>query len=378
MKTTSDPGHDVAVIGAGIVGLAIAYTAARRGLKVAVFERTPAASGASIRNFGLIWPVGQAPGPMLERALRAREVWQQLAKEAGVWIMPNGSLTLAQQPDEMAVLEEFRTTTPGAGYDCSIISAEEAVALSPAVKRRNLRGALYSRTELTVSPRQALPAIAAHLAEKWGVTFYWNTAITQVESGRLSSFEHTWRAERIFVCSGADFEVLYPREFREAGLVKCKLQMLRTAAQPGGWQLGPSLCAGLTLRHYANFEHCPSLQAVSDRYDRENPDFKKWGIHVLLSQNHLGELIIGDSHEYGTQVSPFDNEDINQLILHYLHRFADVPDFEIAETWHGVYPKLAGRTDFVLEPAAGITIVNGLGGAGMTLSFGLAQEILAG
>ncbi|MEO6036879.1 MAG: FAD-dependent oxidoreductase [Saprospiraceae bacterium] len=209
-----------------------------------------------------------------------------------------------------------------------------------------------------------------------GVRFHWNTAITQVESGQLSSFDGLWRAERIFVCSGADFDVLYPREFREAGLVKCKLQMLRTATQPGGWRLGPSLCAGLTLRHYANFEHCHSLQAVSERYDRENPEFKKWGIHVLLSQNHQGELIIGDSHEYGPHATPFDNEDINQLILRYLHTFAEVPDFDIAETWHGVYPKLAGRSDFLLAPGPGVTIVNGLGGAGMTLSFGLAQEVL--
>ena len=170
--------------------------------------------------------------------------------------------------------------------------------------------------------------------------------------------------------------MLYPQQVRAAGLVKCKLQMLRTAAQPDGWRLGPSLCAGLTLRHYANFEHCKSLPAVSARYDRENPDFQKWGIHVLLSQNHLGELIIGDSHEYGPHPGPFDNEDINQLILRYLHTFAEVPDLEIAGTWHGIYPKLAGQSDFVLEVAPDVTIVNGLGGAGMTLSFGLAQEVL--
>ena len=376
MTPSSESSYDVAVIGAGIVGLAMAYTAAQQGQKVAVFERTPYATGASIRNFGLIWPVGQAPGPMLDRALRARAVWQQLAREAGVWMVPNGSLTLAYHIDELAVLEEFVATTQGAGYDCSIIPPAAIAKISPAAKPRGLQGALHSRTELTVSPRQALPAIAAHLQEKWGVVFHWNTAITRVESSRLASFDATWRAERIYVCSGADFEVLYPQQFRAAGLVKCKLQMLRTATQPDGWRLGPSLCAGLTLRHYANFEHCKSLAAVSARYDRENPDFQKWGIHVLLSQNHLGELIIGDSHEYGPHPGPFDNEDINQLILRYLHTFAEVPDLEIAGTWHGIYPKLAGQSDFVLEVAPDVTIVNGLGGAGMTLSFGLAQEVL--
>ena len=115
MTPASESSCDVAVIGAGIVGLAMAYTAAQQGQKVAVFERTPYATGASIRNFGLIWPVGQAPGPMLDRALRARAVWQRLAREAGVWMVPNGSLTLAYHIDELDVLEEFVATTQAAG-----------------------------------------------------------------------------------------------------------------------------------------------------------------------------------------------------------------------------------------------------------------------
>jgi glycine/D-amino acid oxidase-like deaminating enzyme len=45
---------DLAIVGAGVVGLAHAYLAAKSGLKVALFERNPAAIGASIRNFGMI------------------------------------------------------------------------------------------------------------------------------------------------------------------------------------------------------------------------------------------------------------------------------------------------------------------------------------
>lgn len=152
--------------------------------------------------------------------------------------------------------------------------------------------------------------------------------------------------------------------------------MLRTGVQPGDWNLGASLCAGLTLLHYSSFADLQSLQAVRDRYEQENPSFSKYGVHVLVSQNRFGEIILGDSHEYGWDVSPFDNETINDLIMNYLNTFASFPDLHIAESWNGVYPKLPGKTDFVEEVEPNVWIVNGLSGAGMTMSFGLAEELV--
>ncbi len=63
---------DLLIVGAGILGLSHAYAAAKRGLKVKVFERSATPLGASVRNFGQALVTGQPPGPMLDLARESR------------------------------------------------------------------------------------------------------------------------------------------------------------------------------------------------------------------------------------------------------------------------------------------------------------------
>jgi len=374
MQTTHSA--DVLIVGAGIVGLAQALACARQGLKVAVVDRTPQAVGASIRNFGMVWPVGQPNGPLLARALRSRQIWLEVSQGAGFAAEEVGSLHVARREDELAVLEEFVARRDA--ETVVLLAADEAAAKSPGVVRDGLLGALWSRTEVIVDPREAIAKLPAYLRDRYGVQFSFGTVIAEVGTGRArSTAGKTWQADRIFICSGADFETLYPQLYRDSGITRVKLQMMRTVPQPNGWRIGPALCAGLTLTHYAAFAECPSLPTLKARIAAETPHFPQWHIHVMASQNARGELILGDHHEYGWNLDPFDRADINTYVLDYLRQFATAPSFEIAATWHGVYAKLPGRTEWVARPEPGVTVVNGLGGAGMTLSFGLAEELAA-
>jgi hypothetical protein len=65
---------------------------------------------------------------------------------------------------------------------------------------------------------------------------------------------------------------------------------------------------------------------------------------------------------------------IDEAILDYARRMLDLPDWRIAERWHGVYAKSDTDPRFMAEPQPGCTVVGSPGGAGMTLSFGLAAE----
>jgi FAD dependent oxidoreductase TIGR03364 len=365
--------QDISVVGAGIVGLAFATEAARRGHRVTLFERDRCAAGASVRNFGMIWPIGQAPGANYERALRSRARWRETAKAAGFWADECGSLHAVYRDDEWAVLREFAES--GNRIACELVSPADVATRFPAVNRTGLIGALYSPTELAVDPRQALSRIPLWLGGEFGVALKFGTAVAAVEPGRVTTADGaTARADQVIVCPGADAETLFPNHFRALGVRRCKLQMMRTAPQPNGWRLGPHLAGGLTIAHYHSFAGCPSLPKLKERFAFDWPEYGKYGIHVMASQNERGEVVIGDSHEYDADMSPFDKAEIDDLILTYLKTMLVLPDDRIEARWHGVYMKHPTDTVRCDEIRPGVHVALSPGGAGMTLSFGFAAE----
>lgn len=365
------------VIGAGIVGLATARALVLKGFNVKVIERTSKAVGASVRNFGMVWPIGQPDGVLYERALQSRSIWKEFSDLGAFWSEAAGSLHVAYNETEWQVLNELHDVYK-AKRPVKLLYEEEVLKKSNAVVPNGLYGGLYSADELIVDPREAIAALPSVLEEKYKVEFYWDRCVSYIsESTVYIGNEEQFDADIIFICNGVDFETLYPEAFKEYPLTKCKLQMMRLATQPDNWRIGPALCGGLSLIHYKSFAAAASLPLLKKIYEEEMSDYLNWGIHVMVSQNGKGELTIGDSHEYANTHDPFDKGFINQMILDYLKKFAQFKDWQVMETWHGFYPKLTnGGTELFFSPEQNVHVINGLGGAGMTLSFGLANEIV--
>jgi FAD dependent oxidoreductase TIGR03364 len=362
----------IGVVGGGIVGLAYAWSAAERGHDVTLFERNPAAVGASIRNFGMFWPIGQPVGELFDTALISRQRWLALGKQAGVWVNPRGSIHLAHHDDEWAVLQEFHAAA-GSATGTQLLSPQGVAELTPFANPHELRGGLLSPSEACVNPRKAIAQTATFLGEKLGVSLRFGVTVTGVGTGRLVTADgQSHSFDRVIVCGGADVETLFPGFLAAAGLKRCKLHMLKT--RPQQKLIGPHLASGLTLRHYANFADCPSLAAVKRRFATESPELDRYGIHVMASQNDENEVILGDSHEYDADIQPFDKQEIDDLILRELRKVLSLPDWTIAERWHGIYAKHPSKPIVRAEPMPGVFVRTGTGGAGMTMSFGLAER----
>jgi glycine/D-amino acid oxidase-like deaminating enzyme len=118
--------YDDVVVGAGIVGRAHAYHSARRGRRVVVIERGAAATGTSVRNFGMLWPIGQPFGERRTLGLRSLEIWLEVLASAGLAFERAGSRHLAYYEDEAQVLREYADLAGEAGQPVEVLSGPES------------------------------------------------------------------------------------------------------------------------------------------------------------------------------------------------------------------------------------------------------------
>jgi FAD dependent oxidoreductase TIGR03364 len=364
--------YDIAIVGAGVVGLAHALAAARQGLRVVVLDRDAQANGASIRNFGFVTVTGQEQGAVWRRALRSRDVWAEIAGPAGIPIEQTGLVMIARRPEARLVCEAFLETDMAEG--CVWLDAVEARARIGAMSPDRLEGALTSSIDLRVESRTAIPALAAWLENHHGVVLRRGVAVRGIEGGRLDTSEGVVRATTIIVCPGDDLATLFPEVLAKAGLTRCKLQMLRLASP--GYRLPATIMSDLGLVRYLGYSRLREANALKRRLLAEQGDHLANGIHLIVTQGPDGSLVVGDSHHYAQTPDPFASDEIDGLILDEFRAvFGSVPP--VIERWTGTYAS-ADRHSIVATPMDGVRLVVVTSGSGVSTAFGLAEEVLAG
>ena len=363
-----DEKFDCAIVGAGIVGLAHAFAAARGGLRTIVIDRDARAVGASIRNFGFVTVTGQEAGDCWRRARRARDVWAEVAPAAGIAVHHRGLYFAARRPEALAVLEEFSRTEMGEA--CRLLSPAEAAASG--ALRGDLLGAMHSPHELRVESRDAIGQLTAWLERAHNVTFRWQTPVLGVETGRLHTSAGAIAAERIIVCPGTDIRALFGDVFARRETTLCKLHMLRVAAP--GFRLPGAVMSDLGLVRYLGYKDSPSLPSLAARLRAEQADELTHGIHLIVVQGADGSLVVGDSHHYHPSPDPFQPRDVDDLILRELSAVLALSHPDVIERWVGVYPS-GPETAFFESPLPGVMVVSVTSGTGASTAFGLAEDV---
>jgi FAD dependent oxidoreductase TIGR03364 len=360
------------IVGAGILGLSHAYAAARRGLKVTVFERSETPLGASVRNFGQALVTGQPPGPMLELAKASRDIWGQWAQLAGLQLKRNGSYLFARTEAEEHLLEAFCAgRAMEHGYRVELL---RGAALRDVYGGQfsHHRAALHGMDDQQLYSREAIPALIDYLRRELGVEFHFSTLVRDIEPGRLHSTAGTFSAEQIIVCSGHDYQTLLAEPIAELNPQICRLQMLRARPQIN-LNLQHALLTGLSCVHYGAFADLPEAAAVQAQIFRDAPHLHENGIHLLISPTPYGELIIGDSHHYGSDPSPFNAEQVDDWMIELAEQTLGCK-VQVIERWQGVYGSRGPGPFSFLRPMPGVSVALMHTGVGMSVGPAMAER----
>ncbi len=363
---------DLAVVGAGIIGLACALAAARKGLRVVVIDRDAQANGASVRNFGFVTVTGQERGMAWNRARRSRAVWAEVAEQAGIPILQRGLWLTTRRSEAVPLLEAFVRTEMGEG--CEILTPAAARARCAALEAKDTQAVLVSSIDLRVDSRTAIPKIAAWLGARQGVQFLRETAVLSVAPPRLETSRGAVQAGAVIVCPGDDLTGLFAPRISRYQVTRCKLQMMRLADP--GFRLPAAVMSDLGLLRYAGYSHLPEAAPLRARIAAEQSEHLAHGVHLIAVQNADGSLIVGDSHAYAVTPDPFAAERVDQLILEEFAAATGRPAPAVLERWTGTYASAAERTMFIDAPSPDVRIVMITSGSGASTGFAIGEEVV--
>lgn len=380
---------DLLIVGGGVLGAFHAYHALARGLSVILLERNSAPQGATVRNFGQVVPSGM-DATWQRFGRESLEIYTSLQAQFDISVRNLGSIYLASNEEEVTLIEELHAINQSHDYESELWTAERCRERYPLLRADYCRGGLFFPQELSVNPRVMIHRLHQYLATKPEFQSHFQSSVSDLSVEgpdhvlARTSDGRTFDAKKAIVCSGSEFQLLFPTHFAATDLVAVKLQMLRLAAHSDS-QAMPSLpgniLTGLSIRRYESFSQCPSWNEIKSREPADS-FAKEWGVHILFKQESDGGIILGDSHEYAAASDSdrlgFDlRSDVNEFMLAEAAKIFNLPSWQVESVWSGVYCQTDDPSGIHNQRIDDhIHIVTGIGGKGMTSSAGFSKHHL--
>ncbi|HEX3607299.1 MAG TPA: glycine oxidase ThiO [Candidatus Dormibacteraeota bacterium] len=204
------PGWDVAVVGAGIAGAAVAWGCARRGARVVVVDRGSPACGASGAAAGMLAPCSEAPepGPFADLCRWSLGLWPALAAElleeggADCELDTGGLLRVALGEAEVAPLRSRAEAQSAAGVAVEWLEPAAVAADEPGLG--DVAGAALYAGEGHVHSVRAVNALLS-AARRRGAEVVSGVEVTGLDGGGALRLDdgRVLTAGDVVVCAGA-------------------------------------------------------------------------------------------------------------------------------------------------------------------------------
>lgn len=368
-SSSSNSEQQLVIVGAGILGLATAFLAHERGLKVTVVDRSERPVGSSIMNFGHACFTGQAD-EVQDMAMDARAGWIRAAQATGLWAREAGTFVPAVTAAEMQVLEEF---SQHRGSEQVRLLAAGEVALGLGNPDLQSLGGAHLPLDMRVNPREAAPRLAQWLAGQ-GVEFLWRHEVLHVADGVVSTNRGEIRGEQVIVCPNFELTKLFPELADKFEVRVCTL-IMALIERPDRVPADVAMLTGTSLARYDGFAAMPGVAALRAELQEREPELVGV-IANLMATGIDGGLFIGDSHDYDLSPDPFMDQGTAENLLLKGAAYFGIDNPRVLQRWQGRYAD-SRATNLILErPDADTTVAVVTSGIGMTMSFGVAKAAL--
>ena len=393
-EAVGQPPHDkkrTVIIGAGVVGLAIARELSVVGHDVTVLEKDEyVCNGASSGNSGIGCTGYDASPGTLERKLLRRSIVRhpELNRSLGLsydHVRKCGAVVVAWSTDEVGELQKILDDNLEAGdLESRLVDRAELLEMEPSVSRLALKGMLAPR-EMVTEP-WLVPIAYAHSAMLHGATILTNEEVTNAVFEEATK---TWtcstksgkviKADTVINCAG-----LYGDKCED---FRIKAEGAETQAQQPPFKIHPRKGQFVVLEKPSSSEHHPgpAVSGASENSDATQP----WTIiqpvptertkGVIVWQSVYGQIIVGPTAE--EQLSRDDRAN-DKTTIEYLVNYGctimpALKDFVVVGTYSGIRPATQYR-DYQIQAHNHLNwiTVGGIRSTGLTAASGIAEYVL--
>lgn len=357
--------YDLIIIGAGVIGSAIARELARYRLKTAVLERNPDLFGeTSARNSGVLHAGfnNETGSKMARFCVEGNRLFDQTAAELDIPFQRTGKLIVGFTPDDhdqLLALKERGEKNGAPGF--AMIGREKMRELAPAVEGNF---ALFSGSTGILSPFQYNLGLAENAAKN-GATFFFSHPVTAARRT-----EGVWQ----LTAGGEEFEARWV--VNAAGLWADRISDLLGIP---GYTIHP--CRG------EYFLLDPRIGPLLPLPAYPVPNYKTGGLGIHLTPTVDGNVMVGPSNEYidGRDDYASTQQVMDMLIADGSRIFPHLKREYFIRNFSGIRPKLSGKEkggyhDFVIERrddlAPGVVNLVGIESPGLTAALPIAREVI--
>ena len=356
--------YDILIVGAGIIGSAIAYFLSKEKMNVGVIEKGNIGEETSSACDGFVSLQSKKPGISLKLALESIHILKQLQDEfeRDIEYEQKGGLVIINSEIEKKVLSQKVKEHQAFGLEVQMLDTEETLKIEPFLGKEIL-GSTYCKLDGSINPI-ALTLAFAETAIKNGIDFYQSTEIENFiyENNQLigiiSNKQEKFFTDKIVLATGIYSNKLLSKINIQLPIKPRRGQVI--VSEP----IAPLLNHALLSGRYICAKLLPEmLQDLSD-------PLNKMGISFGIEQTKSGNLLIGNSREFVGESKEITFKGIEYILKHATSIIPSLIDINIIRTFSGLRPYTIDGLPIIskLIPYNNLIIATGHEGDGITLS----------